>query len=365
MNKKLQKDQQGIVSILVSIVLVIILSLVVTSFSVLMRREQRQVLDRQLSTQAFYAAETGVNDAINKLKDNPGLSSNDCDSTSAIVNAKDLGNDSKLTCVLIENKVEDVQFSPIDTNTSKIVKLNVPTARSLNFSWQPSEKADNHEYAQNVPKGLVTEPIDVNDHKLPTSKSGSQYARQVRDSGILRLSIIPIHNGAITRSQLKRETQTLFLYPNQNDQTGKKGIHEFSTSGIDGQGVFVNGECNNDNQPYDCNIEVTNLPFDEGVENYYIRLKAIYSPLSVSISADNDEGSLIQLKNSQAIIDSTGKANDVLRRIQVRVPLQAQYYYPDFAVETNDSLCKRYQLSFDNNLSPYADVSARDICNNE
>ena len=58
----LRKNQDGIVSLIVSITIMIIISLVVISFARLMRTEQEQALDRQLSSQAFYAAETAVND---------------------------------------------------------------------------------------------------------------------------------------------------------------------------------------------------------------------------------------------------------------------------------------------------------------
>ena len=41
----------------------IVMSLIVLGFAQISRRNQRESLDRQLSTQAFYAAESGVNDA--------------------------------------------------------------------------------------------------------------------------------------------------------------------------------------------------------------------------------------------------------------------------------------------------------------
>lgn len=64
----LKQNQHGIVSIFVAVMFVLITSLITTSFAFLMRREQQQVLDQQLSTQAFYAAESGVNDAVKALE---------------------------------------------------------------------------------------------------------------------------------------------------------------------------------------------------------------------------------------------------------------------------------------------------------
>ncbi|HSX32249.1 MAG TPA: pilus assembly PilX N-terminal domain-containing protein, partial [Candidatus Saccharimonadales bacterium] len=60
--------ESGMVAIMVTIILMIVISLIVLGFAQIARRNQRQSLDRQLSTQAFYAAETGVNDASKVIK---------------------------------------------------------------------------------------------------------------------------------------------------------------------------------------------------------------------------------------------------------------------------------------------------------
>src|SRR3569623_1752522 len=64
------KNQEGFASLIVGIIIVLVLSLLTVGFAILVRDEQRQTLDKQLSTQAFYAAESGVNDAINYINAN-------------------------------------------------------------------------------------------------------------------------------------------------------------------------------------------------------------------------------------------------------------------------------------------------------
>jgi len=61
------KRQVGFVSIIVAAVLMVLLSLITIGFSKIMQREQRQSIDRQLSAQAFYAAETAINDVKDKI----------------------------------------------------------------------------------------------------------------------------------------------------------------------------------------------------------------------------------------------------------------------------------------------------------
>jgi Tfp pilus assembly protein PilX len=62
-----QLRQSGVASLMVTMVMMIVISLIVLGFAQISRREQTNSLNRQLSTQAFYAAETGINDAQNAI----------------------------------------------------------------------------------------------------------------------------------------------------------------------------------------------------------------------------------------------------------------------------------------------------------
>ena len=65
-----QPDQRGFAAIVVALVLILVLSLLTIGFAELMRHEQRSALDKQLSSQAYYAAESGVNDAVSAAASN-------------------------------------------------------------------------------------------------------------------------------------------------------------------------------------------------------------------------------------------------------------------------------------------------------
>jgi hypothetical protein len=77
---------------------------------------------------------------------------------------------------------------------------------------------------------------------------------------------------------------------------------------------------------------------------YYVKLTALYRDLSVSIQGANAAGTSLPLKKAQAIIDVTAKGNDVLKRLQGRLSLEPDYDYPQFAVDSMDTLCKRLRL---------------------
>ena len=61
----------------------------------------------------------------------------------------------------------------------------------------------------------------------------------------------------------------------------------------------------------------------------------------------------MKFKGAQVVIDSTGRANDVLRRVQVRITGGTTTFsygdntgnYPDNVLESADSICKRLSVA--------------------
>ena len=116
---KYHNEETGLVAIVVSMLIMIIMSLTVFGFTKIMQREQRQAVDKQLSTQAFYAAESGINDAVAKIHDPAviaagGLqdkkkcdtSSNVVTNPSGLVGAIDATNNVGYTCLLIDTQLK-------------------------------------------------------------------------------------------------------------------------------------------------------------------------------------------------------------------------------------------------------------------
>ena len=84
-----------------------------------------------------------------------------------------------------------------------------------------------------------------------------------------------------------------------------------------------------------CNVTLGNLTGQQ----YYMRVSSMYQTVSLTVSGS------VPLSGALAQIDSTGKAADVLRRIQVYVPLgESQNLLPDSALESTDSICKRFSV---------------------
>src|SRR5882724_3022558 len=60
--------EAGFAALIIGIILVLILGLLTIGFAQLVRHEQSSALDKQLSSQAYYAAESGVNDAYHAIQ---------------------------------------------------------------------------------------------------------------------------------------------------------------------------------------------------------------------------------------------------------------------------------------------------------
>jgi hypothetical protein len=82
-------------------------------------------------------------------------------------------------------------------------------------------------------------------------------------------------------------------------------------------------------------------------------MQALYNDVQVNLNSVATATSTdVTLKDGQAVVDVTGKANDVFRRVQVRLPLKGtgtatnstsagSGFAPSFAILSADSLCKR------------------------
>lgn len=331
----LHNNQSGLVSILVSVILILIISLITTSFALLIRREQRQALDRQLSSQAFYAAESGINDAVKHIETSTANYTNCGDFTAGNSN---LGNGISYTCVLVNQTPDSLEYGSIETSESTVVRVEAPsTIARIRISWQATDGSD--EFATG------------SDYNLPQSNVASEDDSLKGGTGLIRATLIPIQSGTIRRADLERDSQTVFLYPkakDAGDAAGAIGSWNAVSNNQSAQGAFVDGKCDSANASVDtpraCNVDITGLNGLSGGTNvFYVRLKSVYKASQVTIQAfsPGSPGTRLNLVGTQAVIDATGKSNDVLRRLQVRVPITTTYEYPDFAVETASDVCKQ------------------------
>jgi Tfp pilus assembly protein PilX len=308
----LKSEESGLISIAVTLIVMSILTLMAIGFSNLASREYRQAVDQQLSTQAFYAAESGVNKAIED-----GTAT--CDSS--VITPVGTDNSAAITCVLVNLEPSTLEYSDVGQDSSIIVpiKANSPITR-VRISWQAKD-------------GSVDFPNNCEARLQSLSDWGSK-------TPVLNAMLIPAKDFS-TRDELANKTQKLILYPT-SAACGGAGNYPAVNGNVDTKGSHVNASCNSSNTPKYCFVDINNTNgLVSGNADFILRLKSIYGSSAVSITAFNGADQ-VPFVGAQKEIDSTGRAGDVLRRVKVNVPIASQSaIFPEFAVEVTKGLCKR------------------------
>lgn len=317
-SQSLRHDQSGLVSFIVCSVIMSLLSLVTIGFVRVMQKEQRESLDRQLSTQAFYAAESGVNDVVKKAAAPGGIAATtSCSLYSSDLETNVLAVDNiGYTCVLYNPIVDSILFdSSVDNGYLTLVRGAVNPVNSIKISWQA--KADSAYGAPSGQPWIGKFP--------PKSTWGNNIS-------VLRVSIYPVSNSGtgFGRDQLNPTAKTFFLYPSLGGTS--------SANLGDQDGSVISTKCQ-PGEDYNCTLQIMGL--SGGPNDYYVRFRSLYNDSAVSVKGFSGLGASEKLSGAQAIVDATGKANDLKRRIQVRKSLIPQYFMPEYAISSAQSVCKR------------------------
>lgn len=328
----IEGKQGGFVSIFTVIIIMSILTLLTIGFTTVTQRAQRVTLDNQQNTQAFYAAESGVNDAIRELRTvNPSLVKNDCQTGGSLgaFNYGDLsGSDSfgvSYTCVLVIANPTAQSFDsvpvlgsgePVVTTLASQTGDNITSVRIAFDSTQVADAVGP------TPAGSV---FSANDPILPNVSSwGSRV-------GILRVDLVPV--ASVDRNSLISNSYSTYLIPNE---TGSTSIN--ISPGATNQAASFEVICTNTVPRCTGELNLSGAT----ANRFKVRLTSYYKSVRVSSLEIYNGASLLNQIDGQVIIDSTGKSGDILRRIQVAYPLNRSVGYHDpFALNTAGDICKR------------------------
>lgn len=341
---KRQPNQRGMASIIVTMVTMVVISLIVLGFAVLSRREQRQTLDQQLSTQAFYAAESGIEDARSKIKDaiatsQPIAAKDDCTKNNPGGNYPtgngmviDAANQVSYTCLKVDPAPTSLLYSGVGSSNVVVPVTTPQTIDKLEVTWTPTT----------APSGTPGDcPTSITNNFTPQDKWGCGY-------GLLRADIVPT-TGTLTRASLTANALNGFFVPTRS---GSAGILTYG--GNTAKPNIVAANCNTGSYTQ-CKATITGI----NATNISLRLSSMYQPSNLSIVSYHN-GVAMGMTGAQAKVDATGKAVDVLRRIQVRLPVvDTGGLLPGAALTSNGAICKRFSVS-----SGYFEIPA-DIINRD
>lgn len=328
-------DQRGMAAIVITMITMVVISLIVIGFATISRREQRQSQDQLLSSQAFYAAESGIEDARSIIEDaianrDPIKAKDACnDNNPGPGNNYPTGDATKVdgqynvsyTCLKVNPEPKTLQYDGVADNSIIVPITTAQPTNRLEITWRPSAAGS----------GLPSA-----DCPASTVNSFSPQAKWRCGYGVLRADIVPTA-GTLTRSGLAAGQMTAFFQPLNRTASGTLAYG----AGSVGRANIVAADCTPGSY-VECKAIITGL----NSTSFSLRLSSVYQPSRLSISALNNvtpQG----IRGVQAVVDSTGKATDVLRRIQVRIPLvnTKGALTPTAAIQSNSSICKRFSVS--------------------
>ena len=326
MSSMTKNDQRGLVSFMITFIMMLVIALIVTGFTQVTNRNRREALDRQLSSQAFYAAESGVNEALKYLRNHPDAGEQTNCSGALVSTPVSLDADSsvKYTCVLIDPTVEDIVTS-VNRQQSAVFPLeivdnsgNARIANKLVFTWtQP----------QGAPPSNTGCPASAG--------SFPNAAGYACNYGILRVDLMkipPSYSGGV--AALGAETTAFYFQPVKNVPPAPASVTLGSP-----KAAILPAYCN---AAGTCTLTLSFLPASQS-SNYYIRVMTLYKDSERFTLDAFDSGTSLNFVNAQAEIDVTGKAQDVSRRIKARARLSdSGQGLPAGAVQAN--VCKRFQV---------------------
>ena len=304
----IQKDERGLAAIIVTVMLMTVISLIVLSFVQVSRREQVQTLDNQLATQAFYAAESGINLAQSKLalvttpKTTCGPDSN---FTATDYNISADGS-VRITCLLINKNVPDIIFQDVNgtSRVSLLKSLSGAPFTNIYVSWQAQ--------SSNTISGCSATDAG----RFPTSSGADTWNC---NQPLLRLDLVPVAGTVLNATALTANQFTTYLHP-INSGTKPTAFNYSDSTGAN-IGRISATSCTTNITTYKqfcvARIAINTVPSSA----YALRLMGVYGSATVSISGSTATETNAVLTEGQVEVDATASAVDIIKRIQTRVSL--------------------------------------------
>ena len=382
--KRQNTTKRGAASLFVVVITIILLGVITLGFTRLILNEANQTTNNDLSQSAYDSALAGIEDAkIALLRYHSCLSQgykadqyaaadtcsyliysmqndiahNSCDTVAHALgrepNTED-GSDGEViiqetqssnsagnaeymsqayTCVTIKEDLEDYRTTMNDSNRVRIVPLRTSSVRdidSIDVEWYSDANNTSNKFSQNV---------SVYDSQLPQNNERVENTAPLlsvqfyQTNEIFKLSELSYSSTSGT------DLGTLYLRPSSS-----------GTTSIPANTLIKSADKSVQNEPIDTHCEVrspfyckTNIelpsPFAGGVRaegTAFLILGLPYGTpeTDISITLRREDESILSFTGVQAKVDSTGRANDLYRRVESRVELVDTYFpYPEYEIQ--------------------------------
>ena len=369
---KLTSTKKGAASIYVVVFATILFGVIVLSFMRIILSESSQTSNDDLSQSAYDAAMAGVEDAkiaVNKYYQcmSSGGFVNDCKKYEDIfspekceeynlgailhgmaegeeIKISESGNgdsnntDQAYTCVLLSNKVEDYRSTLTSDTRTRVVPIGIGSDLSqvkyIKFEWYSELNGTSFSMRNDGllhKKSEATVPPTIS---LSLLKTGSEFTidsfNNSTSGDFSTMILLP------SQAEEGKDDESIISYISQ-DQINKAGESEFANEPFKvkcGQGAFA---CSitlgvDDDKLVFANggnaMLIVSLPYGDTITDFAVTLYGDGGTSSDPIS----------FENVQVSVDSTGRTNQLVRRVESRLdPADVYFPYPQYEVELNGS----------------------------
>lgn len=379
--------QYGAVSLFIVVFSTLLITVVTVGFISIMVQEQQQASTTDLSQSAYDSAQAGVEDAKRALlyyqnvcggSDTTKCTQAIKDSFSSTASCNDVvknltdvgilneeiavqtngvGNalDQAYTCVKVNLQTDDY-VGVLGQDTSKFIPLiGVSDFNTIHIEWFSVKDLQGATTSVNVPSFSLGSP-------LLSQSNWTSLASPNRPS-IMRAQFIQFSNkNGFSLSDFDSNTanasnNTLFLYPSNIVDSSKSFGSDVrqTTKNI----TQIHCEPSLVSLVYSCSATIK-LPatIKVGDNTAYLKITVLYKKTNYRITLINDV-TPVRFNAVQPSVDSTGRANDLFRRVQSRVELtDANFPYPEAAIDITGNLCKDFIVTdsiddyLNNNCTP-------------
>ena len=369
----------GAVSLFVVIFSALLITVITVGFAGIMIRDQRQATDNDLSQSAYSTAQAGVEDgkrAIIRYINCKGVASLDCDKIRGVMENAAL---TPQTCtntidgldgVTVENGEVDVKSGTSDDKFNQAytcVKIKLNTSEYLgvlpgnNSKLVPlTSKNDAYFNKVQVDWFIKTDLQSGNTADVPGILSKLLMKEWGAKPSIMRVQLIQYGSNGFKLTDFDNDpnsnSRTLFLYPSTVsavDIDFSKDIR--GNPNALGEADIEFAHCTTDfsgNGGYACTATLLLPdPIGGGNRTAFLNVTPLFAKANFRVSLYNSLiGELVEY-SGQPEIDSTGRTNDVFRRVKSRVEMtNTNYTYPEAAVDIEgdiNSLCKAFDVGID------------------
>lgn len=410
MTVKINK-QFGAVSLFVVVFAALLITVVTVSFVRIMVQNQQQATTVDLSQSAYDSAQAGVEDAKRALLRYQSIcnaSDEECAKQRTVINSTECNTSVESLSDVAKIASEDgvkvqtggsnsldqsytcvkINLSPVDylgmlaANDSKIIPLvGTGTFNTVQIEWFNTKDISSSDgYIIDLQNVDLTK---MNGSKLVTIEDVPLWSQKILDEevsnywksnrpSLLRTQLIQVGSSGFFLSDfddsfvegenINSNANTLFLYPagttgKQSSEISTKAFANSDTRRQDPIGTPLPISCSGliDSGGYACTVKLTlPTPINGGDRTAFLRLSALYNKTNYRVTLFNadlltGEITPINFDSVQPEIDSTGRANDLFRRVLSRVELvDVNFPYPEATVvETTGDFCKDFRVTDD------------------